>query len=121
MSLYPCNTVILVESQKFLVKFSLLSLYIATQCNSFRLSLWILLPNCHLKIQCDFVFLLDVVLKLLTIIYVLQAANQGKGADSNVTKYSVKVLPVSSGSYFSFTLSICYKFPLPSSYAFSAI
>lgn len=41
----------------------------------------------------------------LTIIMVLlvQAANQGRVADPNITKYSVKVLPVSTGSCLSFT------------------
>ncbi|KAJ0089501.1 hypothetical protein Patl1_14173 [Pistacia atlantica] len=42
--------------------------------------------------------------KLLSIMYMrLQASNQGKGADPNVTKYSVKVLP------FNYDLS-CYGF-----------
>lgn len=35
-------------------------------------------------------------LLLETCVFFIQAANQGKVADPNVTKYNVKVLPVSS-------------------------
>jgi len=45
-----------------------------------------------------------------------QAAGQGKVADPNITKYSVKVLPVSLGSYF-----IYFSFVLFNALLFSMI